>query len=108
MVRLAEEWVSSWPLADPYSSPLVRTGRISGNLTEMLRQRGNRVVTNEQFAHWSYAFTCFIVRDNNGTCHKTRLHLPSVVIEQNIAVLGRSYRVGADDPHKMSNNYIDL
>jgi len=32
----------------------------------MLRQRGNRVVTNEQFAHWSYAFACFVVRDNIG------------------------------------------
>jgi hypothetical protein len=32
----------------------------------MLRQRGNRVVTNEQFAHWSYAFACFVVRDHNG------------------------------------------
>jgi hypothetical protein len=28
----------------------------------MLRQCGNRVVTNEQFAHWSYAFACFVVR----------------------------------------------
>jgi hypothetical protein len=35
-------------------------------LAKTFRQRGNRVVTNEQFAHWSYAFTRLVVRGNIG------------------------------------------
>jgi hypothetical protein len=42
-------------------------GQNFSNLTEMLRQRGNRVVTNEQFAHWSYAFACLSSATTSGS-----------------------------------------
>jgi hypothetical protein len=47
-------------------APAQRISSIHTRIFGTLRQRGNRVVTNEQFAHWSYAFACFVFRDNIG------------------------------------------